>query len=339
VRIIRRHPDSTVTAEIHISMGRKGRDYRRRHRGPAEEMYAIEKDVKAALGKKSRQIITFGRLCEEFRTWAEPQKSFERHKKYLIEAIKNEFGHLPVCEFPPLLLDQYKARKQSEGKSPATVNRYLSLVHVMFTKAAEWGFADEEISKRVHKIKLLKGEAKRTRFLLEPEADKLLAVCPAHLKPIVAIAIHTGMRKSEILSLTWGQVDTKNGYITLHETKNSEGRQVPINQTVRKTLKSIPRHIMNPHIFFYMGEELKDIKRSFATACDSAGIKDFTFHDLRHTFASWLVMRGVDLRTVMELLGHKSLKMVLRYAHLAPDHKSKAVQILDRKPRKVGKGG
>lgn len=337
MRIIKRHPDGSVTAEVHVSMGRKGKDYRKRHKGEAEEMFAIEKNIKAVLGKKEHQIISFRRLCEEFRKWAEPQKSFKRHKQYLINAVEQEFGHYPVMGFPTLVFDQYRTKLQKSGRAISTVNRYLSLVHVMFTKAVEWGFADEEICKRVHKIKLLKGEKKRIRFLTEKESDKLITACAPHLAPIVTIAIHTGMRKSEILRLTWKQVDFKSGYITLYETKNSEERQVPINQTVRKTLKKIPQHISNPHVFFYFGEEIQDIKKSFATACDNAKIKDFHFHDLRHTFASWLVMKGVDLRTVMELLGHKSLKMVLRYAHLAPDHKSKAVSVLDRKPKNVGK--
>lgn len=203
------------------------------------------------------------------------------------------------------------------------------------------GFADEDVCKRVHKVKLLKGEKKRVRFLSESEADKLITRCPAHLKPVVTLALHTGMRKSEILRLTWGQVDRKTGYITLYDTKNNERREVPINKTVDDLLKKLPINI-NGRVFNYQGEALADVKRSFASACTSAGINDLHFHDLRHTFASWLVMKGVDLRTVMELLGHKSLKMVLRYAHLAPDHKSKAVHVLDKKPakaRKVGKRG
>lgn len=138
VRIKKRHPDGTVTAEIHISMGRKGKDYRRRHKGQPEDMYEIERDVKLALGKKRFELVTFSRLCEEFRTWAEPQKSFEKHKKYLIDKVKTEFGHLPVSDFPPLVLDQYKVKMQKE-RSIATVNRYLSLIHTMFTKAVEWG--------------------------------------------------------------------------------------------------------------------------------------------------------------------------------------------------------
>lgn len=335
VNILKVHPDGTVTAEIHISMGRNGKDYRRRHTGEAEGMYAVEREIKATLGKKECQVVTFGRLCDEFETWSKPQKSFEKHKKYLISAVRNKFAHLSVSDFPALTLDQYKTKLQTENKSVATVNRYLALIHTMFTKAVEWGFCDEETCKRIHNVKLLKGEKKRVRFLTEQEAKRLVLRCPAHLKPIVMLALHTGMRKSEILSLTWGQVNFDTGFIHLPETKNLESRNVPINATASKVLKAIPQNTVSDRVFFYQGEAIQDVRKSFTTACTAAGLTDFHFHDLRHTFASWLVMKGIPILTVMKLLGHKSLKMTQRYAHLAPDHISQAVYVLDG----VGKRG
>ena len=121
-------------------------------------------------------------------------------------------------------------------------------------------------------------------------------------------------------------------------TKNGERREIPINATLRETLEELyrgtkerPRRIDVPWVFYdpSTGKPYKSVKRSFASACRRAKIKDFHFHDLRHTFASHLVMAGVDLTTVKELLGHKTLTMTLRYAHLAPSHKVKAVDILD----------
>ena len=114
-------------------------------------------------------------------------------------------------------------------------------------------------------------------------------------------------------------------------TKNGERREIPINNTLRASLQSITRRIDVPYVFYdkTTGEPYRYIKRSFNTACRRAGIRDFRFHDLRHTFASHLVMAGVDITTVKELLGHKSLTMTLRYAHLAPSHKVKAVGVLD----------
>src|SRR5512139_147843 len=134
------------------------------------------------------------------------------------------------------------------------------------------------------------------------------------------------------------RVDLKHGFILLDQTKNGERREIPINGTLKDTLtelfqgtKDRPRRIDVPYVFYDPAtcKAYKDIKRSFHSACKRAKITNFHFHDTRHTFASHLVMAGVDLTTVKELLGHKHLTMTLRYAHLAPSHKVKAVDILD----------
>lgn len=186
----------------------------------------------------------------------------------------------------------------------------------------------------------------------------------SHLRPILITALNTGMRKEEILSLEWEKhVDLRHGFICLDKTKNGERREIPINQAVKEALQGLVRHINSPYVFVdQQGRRFKDIKRSFATACSKAewekcsscshergkidsaipgacphcggemkrlkGIKDFHFHDLRHTFASHLVMAGVDITTIKELLGHKTLTMTLRYAHLSPKHKTTAVELL-----------
>ena len=149
-----------------------------------------------------------------------------------------------------------------------------------------------------------------------------------HLRPIVITPLNTGMRKSEILSLEWERhVDMRHSKILLDRTKNGERRVIPINSTLRNTLKSLVRHINSPYVFVDSnGRRFKDVKRSFATALRRVGIKDFHFHDLRHTFASHLVMNGVDLATVKELMGHKNFAMTLRYAHLSQGHKVVAME-------------
>ena len=217
--------------------------------------------------------------------------------------------------------------------SIAYTNRLTATLKRMFTKAADWEMINEDVLKRVRKVKLLKGENKRLRYLSDDEIERLINACGKEIKPIVITALNTGMRKSEILHLTWDRVDLKNRIILLDKTKNGERREIPINQTLFYTLSGITRHIKCDYVF-YNPETLKpyyDIKKSFAAALKKSHIIDFHFHDLRHTFASRLVMGGVDLTTVKELLGHKSITMTLRYSHLASAHIQNAVKALDNK--------
>jgi integrase len=221
--------------------------------------------------------------------------------------------------------EAYFAKSKATTR-PATVNRELALLKHMYSKAIEWGKYEENPAK---KVKLLKGEVKRVRFLMPDDVQKLLSNCADHLKPIVTVAVHTGMRKGELLSLNWDQVNFEQGIISLLDTKNHERRDISMNETVKATLTGMERK--GSYVFSAEdGGSFGDVRRSFETALRRSGIQDFRFHDLRHTFASNLVMEGVDIMTVKELMGHKDLTMTLRYTHLAPNHKTKAVNILDR---------
>lgn len=273
---------------------------------------------------------TFNELTAEYIKWAERQRCF-KSKIHLINQLSQTFGTLPLRRFNTMLLEQYQTERTQKGNKPATVNRLIATLKHMFTKAVEWDMVEEETLKRIRRVKLLPENNRRLRYLSKEECQRLIDNCNGNTKPIVITALNTGMRKGEILSLKWDNVDLKHGFILLDITKNGERREIPINETLRGVLQGIPRRLDVPYVFYdnTTGKPYKDIKRSFNTALRRAGIKDFHFHDLRHTFASHLVMAGVDITTVKELLGHKSLTMTLRYAHLAPSHKVKAVDILD----------
>ena len=223
--------------------------------------------------------------------------------------------------------------KEPQGNKPATINRHVATLKHMFTKAVEWEMVEEDVLKRLRKVKLLKENNRRLRYLSKEKCQALLKECDSHVRPIVTVALNTGMRKGEILGLTWDSVDLKHGFILLEQddTKNGERREIPVNEAARAALQSVTRRLDVPYVFYdhETGNSYKDVKKGFNGACRRAGIVDFRFHDLRHTFASHLVMNGVDLTTVKELLGHKTLALTLRYAHLAPSHKVKAVDILD----------
>ncbi len=156
---------------------------------------------------------------------------------------------------------------------------------------------------------------------------RLYRACSEDFKPIILMALLTGMRRGEILRLTWKDVNFNNSIIQIRETKNGEIREVPIHKELFLALSKM--EIKGKYIFTNKdGSQKKDIRTAFGNALKRAKISNFRFHDLRHTFASHLVMNGVDLLSVKELLGHKTIDMTLRYSHLSPSHKSKALESL-----------
>lgn len=288
--------------------------------------------------------FTFKQLAEKYTAHIVNQKGAVVKRVRIAELVR-EFGDVKLSRFTLATVEIWQSRKLSESRpplkgqkeprppyKPASVNRALACLKHMFTKAVDWEMVSEDVAKRVKKVKLSDENNKRLRFLAVEESEKLLSCCDKHLRQIVTFALHTGCRRGEVLGLTWDQVDLKHGFILLDVTKSGKRREIPINVTVRAMLQGIVRRIDSPHVFVNpeTGKRYQDVKRSFGTACRRAGLKDFHFHDLRHTFASQLVMNGVDITTVSRLLGHNSLTMTLRYAHLAPNHLQNAVDVLSR---------
>ncbi len=277
---------------------------------------------------RKRKNNKFAELAKDYLKWAERQKSY-RDKRLLTKQLVERFGDLKVSDLNTKIIEQWQS-EQLKGNMPATVNRKLTVLKHMINKGTDWGMATEDTLKRLYKVKQLKEENTRLRFLNIEECQTLISCCAEHLKPIVTVALHTGMRLSEILKLKWAQVDLKHGFFLLNITKNGERREIPIDNTLTIMFNNMLRGFESKYVFTGKdGDPYKSVKRSFSTALKKAGIHDFRFHDLRHTFASHLVMAGVDLTSVKELLGHKSLAMTTRYAHLSPSHKRKAVNTLD----------
>ena len=312
-----------------------------------------KRDAEALLHKRKAQIkegkqtdikrignYSFKDLADRYVVWCERQQAY-RKKLQVINQLVRCFGQFQLRRFNTMMLETHQSGMLNAEKKPATVNRHIATIKHMFTKAIEWDMVEEETLKRVRKVKMLKENNQRLRYLSKDESQVLVNACDTHLKPIVVTALNSGMRKGEILTLKWHNIDLKHGFVLLDRTKNGERREIPINGTLKESLESLysgtkerPRRVDIPYVFYDPKSEkpYQNVKRSFNSACRRAGIKDFRFHDLRHTFASQLVMAGADLTTVRELLGHKTLTMTLRYAHLAPSHKAKAVSLLDSQP-------
>jgi len=301
--------------------------------------YQRKTEIREGKEPETRKIIknhSFKDLCDEYKKWAERQRCYPS-KVYLIEKLDQHFKTYPLRRFTSMILEQYQSDLMKEYKA-ATVNRLLATIKHMFTKAVDWEMVEEGILKKIRKVKFLEENNRRLRYLSRDEMNALVEQSADHLKHIILMAVNTGMRKNEILSLKWENVDLKHRFILLDKTKNGERREIPINETVRQILleqhmgtDNKPRRLDVPYVFYdyVTGRRYGDVKTAFRSACRRAKIKDFRFHDLRHCFASHLVMAGIDLTTVKELLGHKTLSMTLRYAHLAPSHKVNAVNVLD----------
>jgi len=259
------------------------------------------------------------------------QKRSKRQYKGYIKNLCSFFGDIPILEITPSLINDYKVKRRKDGVGAASINRELAVLKNAFNKALkEWGWVKENPVTMILMEKEPKG---RVRYLTDREFQTLYNACAEWLRPIVLVARHTGMRKENILSLKWEQVDLYRKVIYLEHTKNGERLGIPLNETMMGLLKRLSkvRHIKSSYVFCHRnGKRFVELKTSFREALGKAGIEDFRFHDLRHCFASSLVQSGVDLYKVQMLLGHKESRMTQRYSHLAPENLRDAVLKLDR---------
>jgi len=304
----------------------------------ARRIYDITKG-EIALGKWHPETLQSAEKKEySLKELAEKYKEFKkgrlksRHsvssESSIMEMLLSNLGDMALDKITTQQLEELQSYYLGKGNSPATVNRKFDVLKNMFTKASDWGMIGDDVLKNVRKCKHLKVNNRRLRYLSGEECIALINACDPHLKPIVITALATGCRRGEILSLKWVHVDLKHGFIHLEDTKNGERRDIPINDALAATLQNITRRLDVAYIFYdpSNGKPYGDVKKAFHSALRRAKIQNFHFHDLRHTFASHLVMAGVDITTVSRLLGHKSLTMTLRYAHLSPQHGMDAVQ-------------
>jgi len=215
-------------------------------------------------------------------------------------------------------------------RSPATVNRYLAVLSHAFTIATkEWGWVEYN---PVMKVRRLPEPQGRVRFLSDDERERLLQACREsvneQLYTIVVLALSTGMRQGEILGLIWDDVSLEAGRFTLHDTKNKERRVVPVMGHALEVMREYAkvRRIDTSLVFpgSVVGKPV-DVRAPWERAIQAAGIEDFRFHDLRHSAASYLAMNGATPSELAAVLGHKTLQMVKRYAHLSEAHTAELV--------------
>ena len=255
------------------------------------------------------------------------KRSLDDDKAHLLKLDPYLRGHrlrdLNMSILRPFVRD----RRQKDGVANSTINRALEIVRrILYLARDDCGWIT-----RVPKIRMLKEPKRRVRFLTEEEADQLMLALPVHLVPVVQFALATGCRMTEILRLEWSRVDfdRRVSWLDPGTTKNGDGRGVPLNRDAVLALRSVQRQHKR-WCFTYKGKRMEAIGSAWKRSLKRAGIEKFRFHDLRHTWASWHVMNGTSLQELMELGGWKSYEMVLRYAHLAPEHLSSAAARIKR---------
>lgn len=311
---------------------------------------------------EAERPITFGDfISKHYEPWA---LTHQKQGKATIDAIKAQFGEFDnkllteLCAFD---VERFKARRLREGRKPATVNRDLDRIRGALSRAVDWGMLPAHPLKAVKRTKgddntrvryLSDDEEKRLRKALEErEAQRRqqrdqgnvwrrergheeLPAFPAdgytdHLAPMVLIALNTGLRRGELLGLTWESVNLGSKLLTVAAgtAKSRKARHIPLNAEAVDVLTRWKKQGKGAGLVFPApkGGRMTHINSSWEGLVSDAKLMDFRFHDCRHDFASKLVMAGVDLNTVRELLGHADIKMTLRYAHLAPDRLAAAV--------------
>jgi integrase len=272
----------------------------------------------------------------------------------------------PMADIQPWAIEKWRSEQLGAGKAKATVNRDLANLRSVLSKAVDWEILQFHPLQKIKPLRL--DQQKTIRFLSPEEEIRLLEalnqrertivegresgnrwrqerghqLMPSlagrafadHLKPMILVSLNTGMRRGEVFNLKWQdvQLNETSGIITIQGSgaKSGQTRHIPMNDIVNRTLKSWNDQSSGDGFVFpgKEGRRFDNVTTSWSKLLTDANIQNFRWHDMRHHFASRLVMKGVDINTVRELLGHADTKMTLRYAHLAPEHKAEAVQRL-----------
>ena len=232
---------------------------------------------------------------------------------WLIKHINVRFGKMQIGKIRPADILSYCNQVEAETSS-STANRHLSLLRLVFNKAIAWG--DFHGLNPCNGIKKKPEPNHRLRYLSPEEIRQLLAACHQRLYPVVSCALMTGMRKGEILRLDWRDIDFQSNTIQVLQTKSGKPRKIPLWNKLKQILLDLGPKTAGP--VFALPEIM--LRRYFVMALKDARIPEFRFHDLRHTFASYFAMKTGDLPVLQQILGHSTIQMTLRYAHLSDQH-------------------
>jgi integrase len=306
-----------------------------------EQAQKQKEEEEAKTKEEESKAITFYQVYEMYmpaQTTKKDAKTCRNEIGYYQNWFKETIGEKPIDTITADNLQAIIDKAISSGKKPATARLLKAFVRQVlnFAKDREL-YAKDNVAE---KINIPKFDNRRTRFLSIEEAQKLLNVLKERniqVHDMAVFSMYSGARQGEVFSLCWENINFKTKFITLFDTKNNnKTRHVPLTEETEKLLKDLHKKDSRGLVFKTEARErFKNLPKVFLSAIDDLGlnnnVKDarqkVVFHTLRHTYASWLVMSGVDLYTVQKLMGHSTISMTERYSHLAPDHLKKAVKM------------
>ena len=270
------------------------------------------------------------RLAEFFDKYLEFSLATKAKNSYLLDKHSSCLflrfaGNVQLTLIQTKLVEDFKVSRLYEVK-PSSVNLELRHLKSMFQSAVEWGDLDKNPCSKVKQVKIKNSNL--PKYFTKEQVREILAVIPdGKLKNLIRFYLHTGCRRGEALALSWEDIDLHFRRIIIRESKSGESRMIPINTQLYKTLLCVERNGNTVFDFskWYVSHKFKQ----YLKVADIKGAGNLTVHSLRHTFASHLVMAGVDLYTVAKLLGHSSVAVTEMYAHLAPDHLKASVERLN----------
>lgn len=316
-------------------------------------------------GRKGAGLPTLRQFIDDhYLPWF---KAHHKGYEKTLHTLNTSFEPIMRCRLDEIAgrdLEQIRTAWLNGGNKPSTANRKMGSISGVFSRAVEWDYLPASPLEKIKQLKvdslgriryLSKDEAKALRDALDareeliraerdsanewraqrkrkPLPDLRALAFADHLKPMVLLSLNTGMRRGEVFNLPWHDVNMTAKTLTVagEGTKTSETRHIPLNAEALATLQGWKDQATGSG-YIFPGEDDKpmtDVKTAWLELLKNAGIVGFRWHDMRHDFASRLVMAGVPLNTVRDLLGHTDIKMTLRYAHLAPDSKAAAVELI-----------
>lgn len=351
------HPDITPA---------QARDLAKKRAGEVANGVDVQAEKKQAKLKTERERLTKLSVFLDQKYLPYQTTRNAKTAEKIINTIKTgfpEFLNKQLSDITAYSIEKWRNQKKKAGLADSTINGYVASLKAALSRAVDWDLLDGH---DLQKVKALKSDNTVVRFLSGDELERLTSTMRErdkrikderdnankfrqqrgyelfpelreqrfadHIEPIVLLTMHTGLRKSEVLGLRWDHVDLERKFITIEagNAKSGKIRHISLNPTALNVLKDWHEfHVDTVHVF--EGEEgkaLTDIKKGWTKLLKEAEIENFRFHDLRHHFASMLAMAGADMNSIRELLGHSSMEMTLRYAHLAPEHKAAVVNLI-----------